>query len=169
MDNEDLEIIERYESVYGEKQTPEQVCKILALKKHFKKSRVRRDDSIIVEYETKLLDDYIEPEVSSGRKPNSIDNKIVSEFLFQFEKLHEFDEQYLFVDDILTGVAKLDLGGNTRDLSKYMLFNLISTMSVITVKGIEDKLGIKVRQAQKIFVSLKVINRMLEKEIKALL
>jgi len=65
------------------------------------------------------------------------------------------------IDDILHGVCRLDLGGNSRPLSKVVLLNLFNQGDVLYLKDIQDVVGCGVRQAQRYLKALKIAERMI--------
>ena len=65
------------------------------------------------------------------------------------------------IDDILHGVSRLDTGGNSRPLSKFMLFTLFNEGGVIYLKDIQEIVGCGVRQAQRYLKALKISERMI--------
>lgn len=67
-------------------------------------------------------------------------------------------------DDILHGVSRLDLGGNSRPLSKVKIYELITLKDVLYLSDIENELSVGVRQAQKVFKACKLAIRAIEKE-----
>lgn len=75
-------------------------------------------------------------------------------------------DEYPWIDDIITGVANLDLGGNTRPVSKNMLFVLISTQPIITTSLIEEATGKSNSYAKKLVSLLRIACRAIESELK---
>ena len=68
------------------------------------------------------------------------------------------------VDDIFHGVSKLDLGGNSKPLSKVRLFNLINLKDILFLEDIQDYCKCEVRQARNYLKAVKLccfyINRL---------
>lgn len=108
-----------------------------------------------------------EPVVAKrGRPKKEIKNTIVLEFLSPyFDNYRYAIADHYWLDDILTGVSRLDLGGNTRDLSKYHLFDILSVCATIDVEMVKKYLCVADRQAQKVMTSLVIVHRMIEKEV----
>lgn len=126
------------------------------LDRHFRKPRGSKD---ILK---SIADAYIQPS-GTGRKVSNIDNSFVYSYLSCF---HFYtDCHYRMVDDVLTGVSRLDMQGNTRDLSKYLLFNFLSCCQVINTAIIRDYLGIGVRQSQRLYKALVIANRAIHREL----
>ena len=95
-----------------------------------------------------------------GRKPLVVDNLLLS---LQVRKL-AYDLSSLsddgvvqgrhhvvrsLLDNVLHGVARLDLGGNTRPLRKSLLYKLLASLPVLSVATISDAVGVGERQAQR--------------------
>lgn len=95
-----------------------------------------------------------------GRKPIVVDNLLLS---LQVRKL-AYDLSNLsddvivqgryhvvksLLDDVLHGVARLDLGGNTRPLRKSLLYKLLASLPVLSVATISDAVNVEERQAQR--------------------
>lgn len=60
-------------------------------------------------------------------------------------------------DDIVTGVAKLDRHGNTRDLNKYQMTAMLAELDVISSDAVMEWMGCEKRHAQKIAACLRLI------------
>ena len=94
-----------------------------------------------------------------------VDNLLVKNFLLEYDEYKDMSEEHYWTDDIFTGCTRLDLGGNTRDLSKYLMFSILKEYEAITSKIIEEHCNVKERQAQNIVKCLNIISCMLRKEI----
>lgn len=157
------QIVDRY--LDATKDNPESrlpLSVIVGIKKHIPKYR---PDRVMLE---KCEEQYLqqEPIVAPGRKQRQIDNKAVSDVLSKYKSLKQAVRQFYWIDDIITGVSRIDLGGNTRPLSISLLFHFISTSTVINTSIIMSYCDVKTRQAQKIMTSLSIANRMIVKELK---
>ena len=70
------------------------------------------------------------------------------------------------VDDILHGVCRLDMGGNSRPLNKVKLYDLITLKDVLYLPDIERHLNVQLRQAQRWMKACKIAVRAIEREYK---
>lgn len=96
---------------------------------------ISRDDIL---NEVKSLEEYKQPRTGIKTKPNP--NNIYLKDCWSFSSMKDDLPPYFVVnlDDILTGVSNLDLGGNTRPVSKRLLFNMLRDLDEIstqTIKG----------------------------------
>jgi hypothetical protein len=160
------EIVDRY--MEATKDTPESrmpIEQLLKLRKAIPKSRPDNAMLRILEEQRLASVTDIEP-VEKGRPKNVVKNSMVLNFLEPyFDMYSECVKDHYWIDDIFTGVSRLDLGGNTRDLSKYHLFDVLCVCASIDVDFIKEYLSIGERQAQKYMVSLQIAHRMVKKEI----
>lgn len=60
------------------------------------------------------------------------------------------------IDDIFVGVSRLDLGGNTRPLSKLRLFKLVTLKDFLFLEDIQSVCRCEVRQARNYFKAVKM-------------
>lgn len=97
--------------------------------------------------------------------PKEFDNKRVVEELQHYCTFSEAVQDYPFLDNIITGVCNLDLGGNTRPLSTAVVYTLLATQSLITTKLIAEAAQCSERHAQKICGCLRVAAREVEKHL----
>ena len=74
-------------------------------------------------------------------------------------------EDYPFLDNIITGVCNLDLGGNTRPLSTRIVFTLLTTQAIISTKLIMDVQGYSRSHAQKVCAALRIASREVVKHL----
>lgn len=74
-------------------------------------------------------------------------------------------EDYPFLDNIITGVCNLDLGGNTRPLSTRVVYTLLTTQAIISTKLIMEAHYVGERQAQKICACLRIASREVVKHL----
>lgn len=137
------------------------LSKIIAIKKHIPK--YKPDKIVLLKCERDYLDGGVDQIV--GRHKRQIDNKVCSSLLSKYNDYYQAKEQHWWLDDILVGVSRLDLGGNTRPLSVVLLYNFISTSSVINTTIIMSFCSVAVRQAQKILLSLSIAVRLIEKSL----
>ena len=101
-----------------------------------------------------------------AKKEYVYDNSYLVEEFISYPLYGMACDDYPWIDDIISGVANLDLGGNTRPVSKNMLFVLISTQPVITTSVVEEATGKSNSYAKKLVGLLRVACRSLEKELK---
>lgn len=78
-----------------------------------------------------------------GRPSVALDNRRVSAYLSNFTTLSELIGLHPSIDDIFTGVSRLQTEGqgSTRPLSRRQLFHVLSVCDHITVKAVADVLG----------------------------
>lgn len=67
------------------------------------------------------------------------------------------------IDDILHGVCRLDMSGNTRPLNKRVLRALLSHLDTLTAQVIVDVLQISGRHAQRYLKACKIAQAMIRK------
>jgi hypothetical protein len=96
-----------------------------------------------------------------ARRPKQHDNSMVCEHLegylgFSYFKQGGSLREVTALDDILTGVACLDHGGNTRSLSKSTLFSLLATLPVITSDTVRDAVQCSQSHARRLAVALRI-------------
>lgn len=108
---------------------------------------------------------YMDAEMA--KKEYEYDNSYLVEEFINYPLYGMACDDYPWIDDIITGAANLDLGGNTRPLSRNMLYTLISTQPLIKTSIIEDATGKSNSYAKKITAVVRVCCRALEKELKA--
>lgn len=138
------------------------IAQILKFKRHIPKGKPDRQS--LETCEAAFLNEDIV--VASGRKIRQIDNTFVSSIFSKYPTLSCAIKQFYWLDDILTGVARLDMGGNTRPLSLSVLYDFLSESGIINTTIISSYCGIGTRQAQKVMLSLTIANRMCEKELR---
>lgn len=88
-------------------------------------------------------------------------NNIVYLHLNKYASLNLFNKygnygNVLALDNILTGVANLDLGGNTRPLSVHKLFKLLTAHPVISSKHIVEAFNYSESHARRLALVLRV-------------
>lgn len=160
------EVVDRYyEATKDDPDSRMPIEKLLGMRSKIPK--YRPDNHLLKKLEEERINDMQDTTiVTRGRPKKEIVNKIVLEFLSPFfDDYRLLSKEYYWIDDIFTGVSRLDLGGNTRDLSKYHLFDILSVCAKIDVSFLQDYLNVGERQAQKVLMSLGIVHRMLEKEI----
>jgi hypothetical protein len=160
------EVVDRYyEATKDNPDSRMPVEKLLGMRNKIPK--YRPNNYMLKKLEEERINDVSEDlPVTRGRPKKEIVNTVVLEFLSPyFDDYALIAEEYYWLDDIFTGVSRLDLGGNTRDLSKYHLFDLLSVCAKLDVSFVQDYLSVGERQAQKVLMSLGIAHRMLEKEI----
>lgn len=77
-------------------------------------------------------------------------------------------DEFGFIDDIVTGVCNLDLGGNTRPLSRNFIWTLVSNQPTIKTSLIMDATGKSRSHSQKLVAVVRIACRAIEKEMKRL-
>lgn len=159
------EVVDRYyEATKNSPETRMSVEQLLGMRKKIPK--YRPDNSLLKKLEEERVNDGTETIVTRGRPKKEINNTLVLEFLSPYFDCYDLIcKEYYWLDDIFTGVSMLDLGGNTRDLSKYHLFDILSVCAKINVDFIQDYLNVAERQSQKVMTSLVIAHNILEKEI----
>lgn len=100
------------------------------------------------------------------KKEYVYDNSYLVEEFIDYPLYGMACDDYPWIDDIVTGVVHLDLGGNTRPLSVNMIYTLISTQPVITTSIIMEATGKSLSYSKKIVGVLRVACRALEKELR---
>lgn len=138
------------------------IAKLLAMKNHIPRSRP--DKAVLAKCEKEFLAEGDSP-IKSGRKQRQIDNTKAESVFYAFEDYYQAVERFYWLDDIITGVCRLDLGGNTRPLSRGVIYNFISTSTIINTDIIMAACDVQMRQAQKILLSVGIAVRMIEKEL----
>ena len=111
------------------------------------------------------------------RPSKTQDNKLVKELLSNYCSLYEASLEYPFLDDIIHGASRLDLGGNTRPLSKGMLYNVLADVDNITTLSVGESIDnsahakitgrtqLSERHLQKIATALRIASTMIAKEL----
>jgi hypothetical protein len=157
-------VIDRY--LEATKNFPEHrisIPKLLGIKSYIRKS-TKNDSFLLSQMEENYANESII--IKAGNPRRQIDNKYVSDSLGIYLSYLDAKKCFYWLDDILTGVSFLDLGGNTRPLSVGMLFTFMSTSSIINSKIVQDYCQVGERQSRKIMLSLVICNRMIEKELR---
>jgi hypothetical protein len=160
------EVIDRY--MESTKDCPESripIAKLLKVKKRI--TKFKSDNAILADCEKQYLERSANR--GSGRKLQTINNKLLFDTLKRFDSLAECNEVYSFVDDIVKGVCNLGMGGNTRDLSSTLLFGIISGCCTINSEIISNYCNVEARQAQKIVKSLGIAVSLIERQFKTIL
>lgn len=67
------------------------------------------------------------------------------------------------LDDILTGVSRLDYGGNTRPLSVSKLYTMLSSMLHITTQAVQEATGKSERYSRKLALALRIASNAIRK------
>lgn len=99
-----------------------------------------------------------------ARLPKQFDNETVFIHLNDYWSLSNFNQSgnpkdVWLLDDILTGVANLDYGGNTRPLLKRKLFSLLATLQVITSDAIKEITQCSESHARRLAAALRIASR----------
>ena len=164
------EIIDRYNE--ATKDCPESrmsVDKLLSLKPRIR--RYRPDAAIVASMEDLMHseDDSAptEPVIKAGRKRTQLVNQVYE----HFHNKQYMEERYrhYWLDDILTGVSRLDTGGNTRPLSAAVLFNVLASFETVDTAVIADFCNVGERQARNIMTAVSIAHRMILKELTRML
>lgn len=137
------------------------IARIVGIKRHIPKCRP--DKAMLQKCEKEYLAGDVKVEI--GRPKRHIDNKLVSSVLMDYVDYYQAKERYWWLDDILTGVSRLDLGGNTRPLSVVLLYNFVSTSTIINTDIVMEYCDVGIRQAQKVLLALSIAVRAIEKEL----
>ena len=155
-------VIDRYlEATKNSTESRLPIAQIIGLKRHIK--RGKPDKHVLEQCEQAYLQE--EPITAPGRKQRQIDNSAVSDVLSKYRSFEQCIKQFYWIDDIITGCSRFDLGNNTRPLSVSMLFHFISTSTIINTSIIMAYCDVKERQARNIMGALSVAHRMIEKDL----
>lgn len=133
------------------------------LKKHIPRYK---PDKYFVPNETSVCTD-----IKPGRKPTVVCNRDLVDYFnhsdYYSYKDSSCEELLLWeqFDNILHGVARLDLGGNERPLGKVTLYKLLSTLDELTKEAMMDAVGVKDRQARRYLSACIIAQTMIRKEI----
>ena len=100
-----------------------------------------------------------------AKKEYEYDNSFLVEE-FNYCLYGEACDEYSFIDDIITGVCNLDLGGNTRPLSRSFIWTLVSNQLVVKTSLIMEATGKSKSHSQKLVAVVRIACRVIEKEIK---
>lgn len=90
--------------------------------------------------------------MSRGRKPNILCNDIKEEFASEWFGRDEREVWPLWIDDIVSGVARLDWYGERGQqipLSTSAIILCFATLEEISTESVMELLGIKKRQAER--------------------
>ena len=164
LSDKQTDIVIKY--LINSKDTPMQdklpIMQLLSLKKHIPK--INRIASKPIEQTKETT------QSTKGRKKKMLDNATVKAFLGDVCDSVDIgsvfsDSAYYWLDDIFTGVCRLDLGGNTRPLSKYLMLSILYHYDNIDSSIIMSECNVAIRQAQNIMQCLRNINRMIGNEI----
>lgn len=101
-----------------------------------------------------------------AKKEYQYDNSYVMSELTHYQLYGQACEDYPFIDDIVTGAAHLDLGGNTRPLSVIVLWILLSNQPVLSTSVVMEATGKSLSHSKKIVSVLRVASHALEKELR---
>ncbi|OQS45091.1 hypothetical protein B0T49_21885 [Chromobacterium violaceum] len=98
-----------------------------------------------------------------ARPTKTHDNEAVMFYLCDYLTFKRFMEDESIpesmknaIDDILTGVSRLDHGGNTRPLSASKLYTMLSSMPHITTQAVQEAAGQSERHAQRLALALRI-------------
>jgi hypothetical protein len=106
-----------------------------------------------------------EPEYTKGRKPVVLDNAdLVQLFDGVVFSMKECTLPTVF-EDILYGVVRLDMNGNTRPLSTMVVYRLLSKLERLSTAIIGDALGIGDRQAQRYMQACGLVQFLIRREV----
>lgn len=133
--------------------TPELLA---SMKKHFKRWKPDR---------WWQPEQHDQKEHTKGRKPPMLNNH---DLVMLFDGLHYYDDSSgvpSFVDDILHGVARLDMGGNTRPMSKATIYALLSKLDKLSTNAIASALGLGARQSQRYMTMCGIAQDMIRREV----
>ena len=136
--------------------------KLVGVKGRFPKGKP--DKYMVAKCEKDMLTDGVT--VKRGRKKREISNSYVVEWFVGYAEYKLATEDFYWLDDILTGICTVALEGATRQLSKYLVFDFLSTADTINTDLISKVCDVQERQAQKIMAALVVAQKAVEKEFK---
>jgi len=94
------------------------------------------------------------------------DNTLVLQYLENVSNYQQACAEYCFFNDIATGTANLDAGGNTRPLSKTMLFDIISSLPVISSKTVQARTGLSRSHAARVAMFSRILSKAFEMHIR---
>jgi hypothetical protein len=94
-----------------------------------------------------------------GRPTKIIVNRL-KPFLGQFTLPREALKFLPMFDDIVTGAVRLDMGGNTRPLSKTMMVSLLQILDVVSTEAVQSTKLYSKRHAQRVCQCLRIIESM---------
>jgi len=95
------------------------------------------------------------PKKKEGRPPEKRENSICVDILGSHVTLESAVTEFPFLDDIITGIAKLDYSG-TRGLLPNKLFMLLSTLPEITSKATQEATWCSERHARNYASALRI-------------
>ena len=160
------EVVDRYmEATKDDPDSRMTIEQLLKLRKSIPKHRP--DNTMLRRMEEQRLASVTDIDVvETGRPKNVVKNTMVLNFLAPyFDMYNECVKDHYWIDDIFTGVTRLDMGGNTRDLSKYRLFDVLCVCGKVDVPFIMEYVSVGERQARKYIAALQIAHRMVKKEI----
>lgn len=106
-----------------------------------------------------------EQEECMAKKEYVYDNSYLVDEFINYPLYGMAVDDYPWIDDIITGVSLLDLGGNTRPLSRNMLYVLISTQREISTSGVMEATGKSNSYAKKIVACCRIACRAIKTEL----
>lgn len=136
------------------------IAQIISLKRNIGKARPERGFLL-----SKIYSPNKDTKSGAGRPKKIVNNVLVQSVLSSYTNLHSAVRQYYWLSDIIAGVSRLDLGGNTRNLSTKTIYLYLSCCKAITVDLLKEAEGIGDRQAQKLLLAISISSRMVHKEL----
>lgn len=94
------------------------------------------------------------------------DNTWLMEELQQYASYGEACDDHPWIEDVLTGVCHLDLGGNTRPLRRQLIWVLMAHQPTITTSVIMEATGKSLSHSKKIVGMVRIACRAVEKELR---
>jgi hypothetical protein len=98
------------------------------------------------------------------RHPALFNNIAIRQRLEHYYRLSDAVSEFPFIDDILTGVCNLDLGGNTKPLSISRMFHALAAIDTIGTRSVMDAYQCSESHARKLASALRIASRALHNE-----
>lgn len=100
-----------------------------------------------------------------GRKPVVLHNADMVELFDGLDYSEKSNDVLSIFDDILHGVARLDMGGNTRPLRKKTIYVLLAKAERLSTDIIMEALNVQKRQAQRYMQACGIAQGMIRNEV----
>lgn len=107
----------------------------------------------------------------AGRKPTELDNTDLVKFFNagKYYRVKDGEREQLAIweqfDNIFTGVAQLDTGGNKLPLSKVLIHKILTYVPHISTDTVMKAVGVQERQARRYVAAARIAQRMVRREI----
>ena len=140
--------------------------KLIGMKSKFPKGKP--DKYVVAKCEKELINDEDELTAAKkpGRKKRVIDNMYVRTKLHDYLEYDDAEANFYWLDDVMQGTCSSAFEGGTRHLSRYVVFEILSTAVRIDTALVQDVCNVQERQARKIMTALVFCNRAIEKEFR---